>query len=163
MRDDHPNDDRAQSRRDLIRAGLSAALVAALPASVRARTITSHASPNAPDLRYLDAAMAAARWLRATAIASPTGTTWPAVPPDAKTEQRDLYTGYPGVLLFLVELHHATGDRAWLDLATSGADSLAASLPDAATGDDGAGLYSGLAGVAYTLEEVGRARGDTRY
>jgi lantibiotic modifying enzyme len=77
--------------------------------------------------------------------------------------QRSLYTGYPGVLLFLVELHRATGDRAWLDLATSGADALAASLPDSATGEDSAGLYTGLAGIAYTLEEVGRARGDARY
>jgi lantibiotic modifying enzyme len=162
MRDDKTGSgEGVQSRRDVIRAGLSAAFFAALPAAVRERTITAHSAE--PDLRYFDAAMAAARWLRATAVVSPSGTSWPAVPPDAKTEQRDLYTGYPGVVLFLVELHRATGDRAWLDLATAGADRLAASLPTTATGEDGAGLYSGLAGMAYTLEEVGRARGDARY
>jgi lantibiotic modifying enzyme len=158
-RDSRPND-RKPTRRDAIRTGLGAALFIALPAPIRR---TAALARTEPDLRYLNAALGAARWLRASAIESPSGTTWPAVPPDAKTVQRDLYTGYPGVLLFLVELHRATGERAWLDLATSGADSLAASLPDAAGGDDGAGLYSGLSGIAYALEVVGRARGDSRY
>jgi lantibiotic modifying enzyme len=68
----------------------------------------------------------------------------------------------PGVILFMIELHRVSGDRAWLELASAGADHLAASMPEA-TGDDGAGLYSGLAGIAYTLEEAGTARGDDRY
>jgi lantibiotic modifying enzyme len=157
---DSTHHEHAPTRRDVIRAGLGAALFAAIPAPVREAT---RFAGREPDLRYFNAALGAVKWLRATAISSPTGTTWPAVPPDAKSVQRSLYTGYPGVLLFLVELHRATGDRAWLDLATSGADSLAASLPDSATGEDGAGLYTGLAGTAYTLEEVGRARGDSRY
>ena len=157
---DSTHHDHSPSRRDVIRAGLSAALLAAVPVPFRAGAARRRVEP---DLRYFDAALGAARWLRATAIASPNGTTWPAVPPDATTVERNLYTGYPGVLLFLVELHRATGDRAWLDLASSGADSLAASLPDTATGEGGAGLYTGLAGIAYTLEEVGRARGDSRY
>ncbi len=149
------------SRRDVLRMGLGAALLAAVPGPARR---AAHAySPAEPDLRYFDAAMAAARWLRATAIESPTGTSWPAVPPDAKTVQHDLYTGFPGVVLFFVELHRATGDRAWLDLATRGADQLAASLPESQSGDKGAGLYSGLAGIAYTLEEADRARGESRY
>ena len=149
------------SRRDVLRMGLGTALVAALPGPVRR---VAHAFSLAePDLRYFDAALAAARWLRATAIESPTGTSWPAVPPDAKTVQRDLYTGFPGVVLFFIELHRATGDRAWLDLATKGADQLAASLPESQSGDEGAGLYSGLAEIAYTLEEADRARGESRY
>jgi lantibiotic modifying enzyme len=111
----------------------------------------------------MNAALGAARWLRATAIAAPGGTAWPAVPPDAKTVQHSLYTGSPGVVLFLIELYRATGDRAWLDLATAGADHLVATLPDKVAEDEGAGLYTGLAGVAYTLEEAGRASGQTRY
>ena len=59
------------SRRDVLRAGLGTALFAALPASLR-RVASAH-SPAEPDLRYFDAAMGAARWLRATAIESPTG------------------------------------------------------------------------------------------
>jgi len=104
------------SRRDVLRAALGTAVFAALPAPLR-RVAHAHGQVE-PDRRYFDAAMAAARWLRATAIESPSGTSWPAVPPDAKTVQRDLYTGFPGVILFFIELHRATGDRAWLDLAT---------------------------------------------
>lgn len=162
MRDDKlVESESTPSRRDVLRMGLGTALFAALPGPVRR---VAHAfSPAEPDLRYFDAAMAAARWLRATAIESPTGTSWPAVPPDARTVQHDLYTGFPGVVLFLIELHRVTGDRAWLDLATKGADQLAASLPESQSGDEGAGLYSGLAGIAYTLEEADQARGESRY
>jgi lantibiotic modifying enzyme len=149
------------SRRDVICAGLGAALFATLPGPVRRAAYTDRSAE--PDLRYFDAALAAARWLRATAIESPSGASWPAVPPDPKTVQRDLYTGFPGVILFFIELHGATGDRGWLDLASKGADQLAASLPDAKDGDEGAGLYSGLAGIAYTLEEADKARGESRY
>jgi lantibiotic modifying enzyme len=148
------------SRRDVLRAGVGAALVTALPASLRAKVVRRAAEP---DGRYLDAAVRAARWLQATAIAAPGGTTWPAVPPDATTTQRNLYSGSPGVVLFLLELHHATGDRRWLDLAKAGADHLAGSLPDALSDRDGAGLYTGLAGVAYTLDETARASGDARF
>src|SRR5262249_43993010 len=74
-----------------------------------------------------------------------------------------LYTGTPGVILFLIELHHVTRDNTWLDLAVAGANNLAASLPDAMTATDSPGLYSGLAGVAFTLDETARATGDARY
>ena len=149
------------SRRDVIRAGLSAALAAVLPKPARHIAHAGHSAE--PDLKYFDAALGAARWLRATAIASPTGTSWPAVPPDATTVQHNLYTGFPGVVLFFIELSRATGDAAWLDLATSGADQLAAALPDEKAGDESTGLYTGLAGIAYTLEEADRARGESRY
>lgn len=149
------------SRREVIRAGIGAALLATLPSTLRGAA--ARARSTEPDLRYFNAALGAARWLRATAIAQPDGKSWAAVPGDAKTVQRDLYSGFPGVILFFIELHRATGDREWLDLATAGADHLAASLPDSAAGDDGAGLYSGLSGIAYTLEQADRARGDARY
>jgi len=149
------------SRRDVLRAGLGAALLAALPQAARATTPSRRTVE--PDLRYINAALSAARWLRATALTQSSGTSWAAVPPDAKTVQTSLYTGFPGVVLFLIELHRATGDRQWLDLASSGADQLAAMLPDSATGEESAGLYTGLAGIAYTLEEAGNARGDSRY
>src|SRR5688572_11018177 len=157
---DRSDENRLTSRRDVIRAGVGAALLTAIPASVRAN-LTRYGTE--PDGRYLDAAVRAGRWIRATAIAAPGGTTWPAVPPDAKTAQRNLYSGSPGVVLFLLELHRATGDRAWLSLATAGADHLAASLPDAVSEDEGAGLYTGLAGVAFTLDETARASGQSRY
>jgi len=149
------------SRRDIIRTGLGAAIFAVLPKPARDAAV-AHRSTG-PDLKYFSAALGAARWLRATAIVTPAGTSWPAVPPDAKTVQHSLYTGFPGVVLFFIELARATGDRTWLDLATSGADQLAAALPDEKADDESTGLYTGLAGIAYTLEEADRARGESRY
>ena len=149
------------SRRDVIRTGLGAAMFAALPRPMRDALEADRSAE--PDLRYFNAALGAARWLRATAITSPTGTTWPAVPPDAATVQHSLYTGFPGVVLFFIELTRATGDRTWLDLASSGADQLAAALPDEKADDESTGLYTGLAGIAYTLEQADRARGESRY
>jgi lantibiotic modifying enzyme len=160
-KDDQTTTERTPSRRDAIRAGLGAALALALP--MPPRGIATSRSSAEPTARYLDAALGAARWLRDTAISAPGGMSWPAVPPDATTVQRDLYTGFPGVVLFFIELHRATGDRAWLALATAGANHLAASLPDRLAADDGAGLYSGLAGIAYTLAETDRVAGTTTY
>jgi len=149
------------SRRDAIKAGVSAAVVAALPIAPRKRELHRHVA--APDGRYLDAAIKAGRWLRATAIPGDGGTTWPAVPPDAKTAGRSLYTGMPGVVLFFIELHRATGDRAWLDLASAGADHLAATIPDSATNPGEAGLYTGLSGVAFVLDEAAATTGQAKY
>ena len=151
--DDRSDSTRPPNRRDAIRTGIGAALFAALPSPFRGRRVQWTAEP---DSRYLDAAVAAGKWIRAAAIAAPGGKTWPAVPPDAKTAQRDLYSGSPGVVLFLLELYRATRDPAWLDLAMAGADHLAVSLPDGASGDADAGLYSGLAGIAFTLDETAR-------
>jgi len=151
---------RAPSRRDVIRAGVGAALLTAIPAPFRTGA-TRHRLE--PDARYLDAAIRAGRWLQATAIDAPGGKTWPAVPPDTKTAQTNLYSGSPGVVLFLLELHRATGDRQWLDLAVRGADHLAASVPDRLGERDSAGLYTGLAGIAFTLAETGRISADPRY
>src|SRR5262245_7546253 len=114
--------ERQTTRRDVLRAGLGAAIAVALPSPFRNARWLNAAEP---DDRYLNTALAAGKWIRATAIDAPGGKTWPAVPPDAKTIQRDLYTGTPGVILFLIELHRTTKDRAWLDLAIAGADGLA--------------------------------------
>jgi lantibiotic modifying enzyme len=73
----------------------------------------------------------------------------------------DLYSGTPGVILFLLELHEATGDDRYLDEARLGANDLAANVEDGG-GFDG-GLYTGVAGRAYTLAETWRATGDDRY
>jgi lantibiotic modifying enzyme len=156
------SDDRtgAPSRRDVIRAGVGAAVLSAIPSPLLSSVARYRLEP---DGRYLDAAVRAGRWLQATAIDATGGKTWPAVPPDATTAQTNLYSGSPGVVLFLLELHRATGDRAWLELAVSAADHLAASIPDALGPQDSAGLYTGLAGIAYTLAETGRISSELRF
>ena len=157
---DRSDGTRQPNRRDAIRVGLGAALFATLPSTLRADRRRFAAEPES---RYLDSAIAAGKWIRATTMDAPNGKTWPATPPDAKTAQRDLYSGSPGVVLFLLELHNATRDPAWLELAMAGADHLAASLPDTASDTESAGLYSGLAGIAYTLDETARVSGRAAY
>ena len=109
--------------------------------------------------RYLSAAEDAARWVRASAIKTDAGITWPADPTDPKTVGNSLYTGAPGVVLFLLELHHATGKREYLDEARAGADALLAALPN----EKQPGLYTGIAGIGFTLGEVYRATKDEKY
>jgi lantibiotic modifying enzyme len=94
----------------------------------------------------------------------------------------NLYSGTPGVILFLLELHHATGQEAYLRDAEAGASHLmaaylqgpAGALRDGSVGHqepapaDGSsfadpGLYTGMAGAAYTLGEVYAAGGDGRF
>ena len=83
MHDDElPEAGHTHSRRDVIRTGLGAALFAALPMPVREAVRSARGAE--PDLRYFNAALGAARWLRDTAITSPSGTSWAAVPPAAR-------------------------------------------------------------------------------
>jgi lantibiotic modifying enzyme len=138
-------------------------------ASTLARLGASAATPPATRSRpELELALRAARWIRSARVETPRGITWPADPskpttPDAPASiETDLYNGMPGVVLFHLELYHATGDRAWLWEARAGANELAAQLPRIHTSGDW-GLYTGMAGAAFVLEETHRASGEGRY
>jgi len=115
--------------------------------------------PGAAESRYLDAAQAAARWLDSARIKTERGIAWPADPSDPNSVNASLYAGTPGVILFFLELHAATGDASALDTARAGADDLLARLE----AETGAGLYEGAAGIGYVLEEVFKATGDVKY
>ncbi|MFO0983147.1 MAG: lanthionine synthetase LanC family protein [Planctomycetota bacterium] len=106
--------------------------------------------------RYLEVALDTARWLESAAIKTPNGLAWPADPRDPTSVQASLYTGSCGVILFLLELHHATEQAHALEQARAGADQLIAGLQEPAAVHD-LGLYTGLAGVAFTLEQVAAA------
>lgn len=149
------------SRRQLLHTGLAAtaALVAGpspLLAALRAVDV-----PRTEERPWLDVARKAERWLATSMQATANGVTWPADP--AKPEERgtDLYHGASGVVLFHLELHHATGDAAALDTAIRGARHLAAELPDESAPRASMGLYTGVAGVAYTLALAASVSGDT--
>jgi lantibiotic modifying enzyme len=101
----------------------------------------------------------AARWIQRSAQRSDEGTRWPANPEQPGSTDASLYAGAPGVVLFLLELHRATGKESYLDEARSGADALVAQLGSF----EDPGLYTGLAGVGFTLLEVQRATGEPRY
>src|ERR671915_2580389 len=80
-------------------------------------------SPSA-ERPYLAAARDAARWIDAAAIKTPHGVTWPANPADPKSVGTTLYSGSPGVILFMLEMHRATGEPSYLERARLGADHL---------------------------------------
>ncbi len=112
--------------------------------------------PSAP---YLAAAEGAAAWIFANRIAGPDGRTWPAVPSEPRPATLDLYSGIPGIVLFYLQAYASTGKRAYLDEARGGADHLLAKM----SGVEGTGLYEGLSGLAFALEETYRASRDERY
>ncbi|HVT38345.1 MAG TPA: lanthionine synthetase LanC family protein [Gemmatimonadaceae bacterium] len=149
------------SRRDLVRVGMHAgAGLFALPRTLVAEWSRA-AARGVSDRPYLDAALRAEHWIRSTAIDTGTGRSWPATPFDAKrgAPETTLYSGGPGVVIFYLELHAATGERRFLDEAVRGALPLAAGIPVQGSAVEQAGLYEGLAGHVFTLHAVHRASG----
>lgn len=120
---------------------------------------------------YLEAAEAAARWIRSTAQATEHGLVWLPEPdhPERRatvTPPATIYSGSAGIVLFLLELAAATGDAAYLDEARRGADQLAATWREVLDAPSFIPLENahldfsmGLAGTAFTLAHAGRATG----
>lgn len=104
---------------------------------------------------YLETALKAAQWIQSLEIQGPQGKVWP-VSIQRKEAEANLYSGYPGVILFWLKMALATGDETYLSDAVAGADSLIAAIPEQRA-EENAGLYTGLAGIIFTLQEVYRA------
>jgi lantibiotic modifying enzyme len=113
----------------------------------------------APPADYRAVAVDAAKWLKSARVTTLFGYAWLSDPADPKSISTALYSGSPGVVLFLIELHHTTGDLAYLDEARKGADELLTKVPS----EDGMGLYEGIAGLGFTLGETWRATKDESY
>jgi len=113
-----------------------------------------------PGPGWLDLATQAANWIDSHAVETEAGVVWPVDPEHEGQISRTLYAGSPGVVLFFLELHEATGDQRWLERARLGAADLAASIDDP---DLGAGLYTGLGGVAFTLGRAADIAGDEAF
>src|SRR4051812_34220311 len=111
------------SRRELLGIGVGAAAgVVALPNALRALTRTRESL--LPQPSHVDIAIQAARWIRRSRIETKAGVKWPAAPRKPESVGLDLYNGFPGVILFPLELFPAPGDRQWLDEARLGANEL---------------------------------------
>ncbi len=144
------------TRRDLMKQGVAAAIGLGLPPDLYAR-ISARPGPR-PNL---EVALKAARWIARSRQITEHGLAWPANPLDPKSVGLDLYNGMPGVVLFQLELFNATKDPTYLRDAESAADHLLALLP-AQGPDSEAGLYTGLAGIAYVLDAVARTTGQKK-
>lgn len=108
---------------------------------------------------YREAALEAARWIRASTVQTYPGVTWLADPRDPKSASNSLYAGSPGVILFFLEAYRSTGDESFLKDARAGADSLLAAL----AGEKEPGLYEGIAGIGFVLTETFKATGESKY
>ena len=152
------------SRRDVLRFGLAAGVTVPLGLRTAVGEETPKASPAAPD--YLEAAIQAARWLRTARVETPDWALWLTGPerPEGLDSVPNLYTGSAGVVLFLLELARATGDKAYREEAAAGADYLTATLPEKLRLDQAEnGLYTGVAGVGFTLFRVYQETGNDSY
>jgi lantibiotic modifying enzyme len=145
------------TRRHAIKSGIGTlAALLATPELLRAL-------PN--DARYADAAEKVRTWLMAMARRGAHGLTWAADPTDPRSESYDLYNGMPGVVLFLLEYAHASGDQQALRDAAAAADTIVGVVngPNDSLDRLGTGLYVGTAGLAWVLYENHRATGERRY
>ncbi len=148
------------NRRDVLKSAIGGMLAAAAPRALLA--LDGVAKSARTDRPHLTNAIRAANWIKRSRIVTEHGVAWPANPLDAKSVSTDLYSGTSGIVLFLLELHSATGERAYLDEACAGADHIAAAMP----GEDQpgeCGLYEGAAGHAFVLDQVWRASGRATY
>ncbi|MGI8496427.1 MAG: lanthionine synthetase LanC family protein [Gemmatimonadaceae bacterium] len=150
-----------QSRRNLLKSGLGVALLAGVPGELLA--LGDRPASARSSRPWLDAALEVDRWIRSSRIVTDHGIAWPADPRTPSSISTDLYSGTPGILLFLLELHAATGDPALLDEACAGADWLIAQLVLPASGSTPCGLYEGLAGTSFVLQRVHDASGRPPY
>jgi len=108
---------------------------------------------------YLDEVRLAAKWIRNSAVRTENGITWPAVPGDKSTINNTLYSGTPGTVLFFLEAYYATEDHTFLEDAKAGADYLLATMAE----EKGAGLYVGISGIGFSLEETYKVTSEEKY
>src|SRR5262249_29226588 len=132
-------------------------LGAGLTIAVAALIVSLRGSAQVPP--YKDVAIDAAKWIKSTRVATPFGIAWPSDPNNPRSVSTALYSGSPGVVLFMLEMYRATGDAAYLDEARHGADDLMTKV----VSEPQSGLYTGVAGIGFTLGETWRATSDDKY
>lgn len=121
--------------------------------------LAAAACKTAPAGPYRDAAVKTGAWIRGSEIRSSEGASWPAIPQDPRAVALDLYSGTPGIVLFFIQSFYSTGSPADLEAARGGADYLLAKM----SGVEGPGLYEGLSGIAFALEETYKAAKEEKY
>jgi hypothetical protein len=149
------------SRRHALHAGLGAAAATAFLPRTLLAAWHEQQTRRPSDRPYLDAALRAEHWIRSVGIDTPAGRSWPCTPGDRRRGRPELtlYSGTPGVILFYLELHGATGEKQFLDEAVRGARELATVVPLAGSKTREAGLYEGIAGHMFTLHAVAKSSG----
>ena len=165
-------------RKFLCSGALTAAIVPTLSAwDLPTSADTSTARSFAPNADLLRSAKSAAEWIESAKKQDERGVWWLPDPdhPEKTTTvsaTNAIYSGSAGTVLFFIQLARATGDPKYLDTAAQGANYLAATWRDlidkpSAGLFSGPGLnlslYGGLSGLAFVLNEAGKATGNAKY
>jgi lantibiotic modifying enzyme len=172
------------SRRSFLRTGtLTAAAVPAFSAwplaasnvDTATERAAQHAFEQGPD--FLESAKGAAQWIESAQRQGQRGVYWlpePDHPEKATTVSaaNAIYSGSAGTVLFFIQLAQATGEAHYLDTASLGADYLVDTWRDLVDKPSegllsspglNLSLYGGLAGLAFVLNETGKATGKAKY
>ena len=155
------------TRRDLVRLTLAASAASTLGLGAASGEEPPKPAAPAPSASgYLDAAVKAAKWIHTTRVETPRVLIWLDGPerPEGLESSPDLYTGYAGIVLFLLELARVTGDKDTKEDVGYGADALIAALPEKLDLERAeTGLYTGAAGMGFVLHRVYKETGDDKY
>ena len=103
---------------------------------------------------YLELSLSAERWIATLQRKTDHGVAWSHSTERPEVVSHTLYNGSAGVLLFYLELHAATGQQRFLDVALAAADDLAAYA--GATKWQSCAMYTGWPGLAFALGEAAR-------
>jgi len=113
---------------------------------------------------WLSEAIKTEKFIKQAKFQSPEGTAWRVMPDSLNSlSDQTLYSGVPGIVLFYLELYHATGDSDYLEEAKTGAKYLTGKIEEGSFSAGEVGLYTGLAGMSYAILEVFRETKDPYY
>lgn len=116
-----------------------------------------------PSSIYLEAALEGEKWIGAGSIRNGDMVSWLPNPEDTLYRSNYLYNGNAGIVLYYLELFRTTSDETYLREAEMGGNFLIRSIPDTLPDPYHVGLYTGLAGASYTLEQIYQAGNKAKY
>jgi lantibiotic modifying enzyme len=112
-------------------------------------------APSHAEVGYLASACAAAHWI----VSHQSERHRPSRSDELLEDHVDLYYGSAGTILFFLELAESTGEQGYRDIALTGAAYIAGQIEKVKA----SGLYRGLAGIIFALDQTVRASGDSSF
>jgi lantibiotic modifying enzyme len=119
-----------------------------------------HTNSQSP-IHYLREAINAEKWIQSLQQQDNTGICWPNSK-DSAYHSPDLYSGNSGIVLFYLSLYQSTHRNEYLSIAQKAADRMINELPER-WNEENMGLYTGAAGIAYTIHQVFIATKNKKY
>jgi lantibiotic modifying enzyme len=110
---------------------------------------------------HLETALMAQRWIDTHKRLTEHGIAWSHSAQRADVVSHTLYNGSAGIIIFHLELHAASGDARFLEIARAAADDLAAYARESQR--QSCAIYTGWPGLAFALAEASRRTGDARH